>query len=135
MSLEDAESIQKLMIQLGYEASPENIRGRFKCIQNDPHHAVFVLEEQGIQGWIHLEKTLSMLFEPRVQIRALAVNENMRGKSFGKALLEEAKIWAKNSNASTIYLSANISRDRAHAFYLKNGFTKTKTSYFFEMNL
>ncbi len=131
---EDAEDIQKLVIQLGYEASPEAIESRFNLIKNDPHHAVLVVEDQGIQGCIHLEKTFSLLYEPRVQIRAFVIDEKIRGKGLGKALLSHAINWARNSKINTIYLSANISRDRSHAFYLKNGFTKTKTSHFFEMN-
>lgn len=134
MSLEDTNSVQKLMHQLGYEASVEEIQNRFTLLQGEPYHAVFVLENQGIQGCIHLEKTISLLYGPRVQIRAFVVDEKARGKGFGKSLLSWAKNWAKNSNVSTIYLSANISRDRSHAFYLQNGFTKTKTSHFFEMN-
>lgn len=135
MSSEDTESVQKLLNQLGYQASLEEIRSRIGHLKSDSNHAVYVLDDQGIQGCIHLEKTISLLYGPRVQIRAFVVDEKKRGKGFGKALLLQAKNWAKNSNIKTIYLSANISRDRSHAFYLKNGFTKTKTSHFFEMNI
>jgi GNAT superfamily N-acetyltransferase len=50
-------------------------------------------------------------------------------------LLNAVREWAKTNLVSTIYLSCNIIRDRAHAFYLREGFIEVKTSHFFEIEI
>lgn len=135
MTHQDIEVVQKLAVELGYPDSLEVVQKRFQELVVLPFHRLLVLDDRGIKGWIHLERTFSMIAPVRVQIKALVVSEMERGKGFGKALLNEATAWGKDSGVGTIYLSANIIRDKSHAFYLKNGFSKKKTSHFFEMKI
>lgn len=131
----DMKVVQKLAVELGYPDSIELLEERFTNLLELSFHRLLVLDDGGIKGWIHLEKTFSLISPIRIKVNALVVTEKERGKSYGKALLENAKVWAKETGVSTIYLSANIIRDKSHAFYLKNGFSKTKTSHFFEMKI
>lgn len=135
MTREDIQVVQKLAIELGYPDSVEVLQERLQELLVLPHHRLLVLDDLGPKGWIHLEKTFSLIAPVRVQIKALVVSEKERGKGFGKSLLKEAMAWGKDSGVSTIYLSANIIRDKSHTFYLKNGFSKKKTSHFFEMKI
>ena len=135
MTEDDISVVQKLAVELGYPDSVEAYLGRFRVIKDLPSHRLLVLENEGIQGWIHLERSFPFISSGRIIINAMVVTEKSRGLGFGKALLEAAKTWAKDSSVGTIYLSSNINRDKTHAFYLKNGFTKTKTSHFFELKI
>ncbi len=98
--------------QLGYTVDLNSFRERFHGRNTLPNHALSVSENGVAKGWIHFE--------------------------LGFDLIEERKLareWAKTFGVTTIYLSCNILRDRAHAFYVREGFTKIKTSHFFEAKI
>ena len=53
--LDDAAAIAAMSGQLGYPATPEQIRGRLEVVLNREDMGVFVAEEDGVVvGWIHL---------------------------------------------------------------------------------
>lgn len=135
MNRNDLDSVGALSEQLGYPVEMEELRARFENISKLAHHALLVCSEMEVSGWIHLEAVSDLIEETKVEIKALVVNENMRSKGVGSALVQAAKEWAKTYGSNTIYLSCNIIRDRAHAFYEREGFTKVKTSHFFELNI
>jgi GNAT superfamily N-acetyltransferase len=121
--------------QLGYPVNLSALEARLEELSSLPHHGLFVIEDDGVKAWIHLEIVYDLIEEKKVEIKALVVDENERSKGHGHALILTAREWAKTYLLSTIYLSCNIIRDRAHAFYLREGFIKTKTSHFFELKI
>lgn len=135
MELKDLESVEHLCQELGYPTSKALIRERFELLGKQPRHGLFVVHDSKVEGFIHLEVVLDLIEEQKVEIKALVVNENQRGKGLGKLLIEKSREWAKSHGVSIIYLSCNILRDKAHAFYLREGFKKTKNSHFFELEI
>lgn len=131
MELKDLPSVTRLCAELGYPVSPDEIKVRFLELQALPHHALLVVGDG--QGWIHLEIVFDLIEAKKVEIKALVVDEKLRGQGLGKKLLQASREWAGKNGLDTIYLSCNIIRDRAHAFYLREGFIKNKTSHFFEL--
>lgn len=121
--------------QLGYQVSLSDLRSRFEEMSGNAENAFFVLEENGVKGWMHLMIVSTLLKEKRVEIKALVVDESVRSKGYGKAFINHAREWAKTNRLSTIYLSSNIMRERAHAFYLREGFKNLKTGHFFELKI
>lgn len=105
---------------------------RFNDLSSLNNHGLLVLEDGGVKGWVHLEIVYDLIEEKKVEIKALIVDENSRSKGYGHALIKAAREWTKQNKLNTIYLSCNTMRDRAHDFYLREGFTKVKTSHFFE---
>ena len=134
MELKDLERVCTLTEELGYKASRSELQERFEEIRHLKNHVLLVASED-VQGFIHLEVATNFIKEKRVEIKALVVNENSRGQGIGRALLKAAAEWARSNRVSIIYLSCNIIRDRAHAFYLREGFIKKKTSHFFELEI
>lgn len=134
MQLKDLPIVRTMADQLGYPSFPREFEQRFQELSKMNHHQLYVLEDHSeIQGWIHLELVSDLIEEKKVEVKAIIVSENSRSKGFGSSLLEKAREWGKVKGVSTIYLSCNIVRDKAHAFYLREGFKKVKTSHFFEM--
>lgn len=131
MELKDLPSVTRLCAELGYPASPDEIKVRFLELQTLPNHLLMVIGDG--QGWIHLEIVFDLIEAKKVEIKALVVDEKFRGQGLGKKLLQASREWAEKNGLDTIYLSCNIIRDRAHAFYLREGFIKNKTSHFFEL--
>lgn len=128
-------AVGALADQLGYEVSLPDLQARFEELSGIPEHGFFVIEDQGVKGWIHLQIISILLKEKRVEIKALVVDESERSKGYGKALVNHAREWAKTNRLSTIYLTSNIMRNRAHAFYEREGFKNLKTSHFFELKI
>ncbi len=126
--------LSTLVDQLGYPAKNAALKKRFRALNKHKDHRLLVAIDKGqLLGWIHMEVVYALLYELRVEIRALVVNEHARGLGIGKKLVLEAKRWAKKKGIKTIYLRTNIKRRAAHKFYEHIGFTKTKKSYKYEI--
>lgn len=135
MNLNDLKRVLELAGQLGYPGELKDFETRFQSLVALPSHSLWVYADMEVEGWIHLERVLDLIEEEKVEIKALVVSETSRGKGIGKALLIQAREWAKTYRVSTIYLSCNIIREKAHAFYEREGFKKVKTSYFYEAEI
>lgn len=130
---EDANAIQKLAVQLGYEVTVEDIATRLDWILAEQSHAIFVAEVDGeVFGFVHVrEDSLTLLAKQRTEIEALAVDQEVRGRGFGKLLMKKAEEWASSRYFSLMRLRSSIKREEAHKFYEKLGYTNAKTSYLF----
>lgn len=128
--------VMKLSDQLGYPVTISLIAARWQKLSKKNRHGFFVYEEnKNILGWIHLECVEDLIEEDKVEIKALVVEENSRGTGIGKALITSAEKWAKTNQIGAIYLNCNILRERTHSFYIREGFSKYKTSHFFEKKI
>lgn len=131
----DLPPVQSLVKELGYSLSASEAEERFLKLMNNSHHAFFVYQgESSIVGFMHLEKINSFLYSPKIEIRALVIDEKYQGQGLGKTFIDESKRWAKSNDIHTLFLSCNIIRESAHHFYERRGFKKIKSSYFFEMS-
>jgi GNAT superfamily N-acetyltransferase len=135
MNRNDLEAVGAMSDQLGYPVDSADLNVRFEELSKLPNHALMVCEDSTVKGWIHLEAVFDLIEEQKVEIKALVVDESSRGRGTGSHLVKAACEWAKTYGVSTIYLSCNIIRDRAHKFYEREGFIKVKTSHFFEMKI
>lgn len=57
-------------------------------------------------------------------IEDLIVDETYRNKGVGKALLQNAVNYAKNTDCEVVELTSYINNENAHRFYENNGFIK-----------
>ncbi|MFZ5552667.1 MAG: GNAT family N-acetyltransferase [Bacteroidota bacterium] len=95
----------------------------------------FVSEENGvITGFVSLHIQVLLHHWGRVaEIQELVVHPGFRNRETGKRLLETAVQTARDQHCELIELAANIRREKAHAFYLKNGFFKTHFKFTFAL--
>jgi len=61
--------------------------------------------------------------------------EGHRSAGAGKLLLDEAERWAREHGCSAVNLRSNVIRERAHQFYLRNGYEHYKTQKAFRKKL
>lgn len=125
----DACRIAELSGELGYPATDAKIRERLRRLLPEPAHAVFVAEAPaaGVIGWIHATVLEMLDSETRVEILGLIVADGHRSAGGGAKLLEAAEQWARLQGARHVNLRCNVIRDRAHSFYLRQGYDHYKT--------
>ena len=133
----DAARLAELAGQLGYPATPAEIRKRMRGIRSAAQHAVLVTEtkDAGVIGWIHVSKQPLLEGEIVGQINGLVVAEQHRSLGVGAQLLAAAEDWARKHGCKGMAFRSNVIRDRAHRFYERNGFEHYKTQKTFRKPL
>lgn len=131
VSSEDVAQLLLLLEELGYKANEIDLAERLQQIRRQGNR-VFVAEKDSelvgcVQALIDIR-----LAEGKVgEIVSLVVKRAARGAGIGKGLLHEAADWLQAMDCSQIRVRANEIRADAHAFYLAQGFSETKTQKIF----
>jgi GNAT superfamily N-acetyltransferase len=133
----DYARIAELAGQLSYQASAEDIARRMRGMQDSAEHAVFVAEsaEGGVVGWIGLCILHMIEADARVEVTGLIVDQQTRSKGVGQLLLDRGEAWAREKGCGEIGLRTNVIRERAHAFYERQGYKHVKTQRSYRKNL
>ncbi len=133
----DVTAIARLAGELGYPSTTEQVRDRLAAIEGDPRHATYVAAVTGdeVIGWIHLSEVHSPASEPRAEITNLIVDSRFRSAGTGRLLAERGEKWARERGLAIIGVHSNVIRERAHAFYLRLGYTVTKSQKVFRKTL
>ena len=129
----DEEELARLSTQLGYPMSAEAAGAQLAEISGHPDHALLVAEgPPGLAGWIQV--SLPRIFEsPKAaELAGLVVDETRRGEGVGPRLLRAAEDWAWARGCRAVRVRSNVIRERAHAFYAREGYAKVKVQQVFE---
>lgn len=133
----DAGELATLSGQLGYPADASTIVRRLGVVMS--HHAGVVLvaiDPQGrLGGFAHAEPRRLLIAEPFAELAALVVSETVRGQGVGCALLAAAEAWAREQGFASMRVRSNVIRDRAHRFYLREGYVEKKRQAVFLKHL
>jgi GNAT superfamily N-acetyltransferase len=63
------------------------------------------------------------------------VDEKRRSAGTGRKLLQVAERWAAERGCKSVSVRSNVIRERAHEFYLRNGYEHFKTQKAFRKPL
>jgi GNAT superfamily N-acetyltransferase len=134
---EDHSRLADLAGQLSYPSTPQEISRRLAGIANSAEHAAFVAEmpNSEIAGWIAVFILRGLEVDPRGEISGFIVDERFRSQGVGQHLLARAEQWVRERGCDVVALRSNVIRDRAHAFYLREGYQHTKTQKSFRKKL
>jgi PhnO protein len=148
---DDAPAAAELCAQLGYPASPDDLRARIKALPPmepapppapvrpygqyavQPAHIVLaaVLDGQ-LVGWIDASIESHLQAPDVVNIGGLVVRDSTRGAGVGRRLCLAIEDWARSQSIPTVRVRSQIRRADAHRFYLRDGYRQVKTSLVFE---
>jgi len=133
----DAKRVAELSGQLGYPATEKQMKGRLREVIEDKDAACFVAEsrEGGVIGWIHVGTTPLLEVERRAEVNGLVVDERAQSRGAGALLLEAGEKWARGKRCKGMSVRSNVLRERAHGFYLRNGYEHYKTQKAFRKKL
>ena len=105
---------------------PESYVKAFEQIDNDPNHELIVAEmEDEVIGTLHLVFLPSISFQGglRAQIESVRVDTEWRDKGIGSELMKWTIERAKARGAHIVQLTTHRSREDAHRFYERLGFS------------
>jgi len=133
----DAEALAKLSGELGYPATPADIVRRLRKLTPSSKHAVIVAETAtaSVVGWVHVSLNVLLESDLRAEVNGLVVADGQRSLGAGAKLLEAAEGWARKHGCRGMNVRSNVTRERAHAFYLRQGYEHYKTQKAFRKPL
>ena len=134
---QDYPRMAELAGQLGYPSNADDIARRLARLNMTGEHVVFVaqLADGTIAGWIGAFVYRCVEADARVEISGLVVDERFRSQSVGRLLLERAEAWSREKGLTATSLRSNVIRERAHAFYKRQGYEHIKTQKSFRKKL
>ncbi len=128
----DAAEVASLSTELGYPVAAEVMEKRIRLFSTMQSHVVFgACLHHRVIAWIDISIVHHLQSEPCGEIGGLVVSEKYHGCGIGKALVEAAERWIISQGVAQVLVRSQIAREKAHAFYLHLGFSRTKTSAVF----
>lgn len=102
---------------------------------SDNRNYLIISEENGIAlGFLSLNTDYKLHHKKKVAtVDELIVTSKFQGRGVGTELINNAIEYSKKCDCEVIELTSNIKINKAHEFYIKNGFCKS--SYKFVLNL
>jgi GNAT superfamily N-acetyltransferase len=133
---EDWSKVAALLAELGRPdvrgaREEEEARDLFLSYLGRPDAVALVAEDGGrVAGFLDMEYRVRLNFTtPQAWIPDLIVDEGSRGVGIGRALLEQAEELARERGCWSMTLESATWRERAHAFYLREGWKETGKSF------
>ena len=133
---DDAAALAELSTQLGYPAAADTLNQRLERVRGDGVGEVFVATVDGrVLGWTHVVPRLHLEEVPFAELAGLVVADGARGAGVGAALLSAAEHWAREHGFAQFRVRSNVVRERAHRFYLREGYVERKRQVVFDKAL
>jgi GNAT superfamily N-acetyltransferase len=136
LTADDAEAAAELSGELGYRCTTEDLRERIEELSCTADRVAFaaVLDGQMV-GWIDAAMERHLQYAASAVIGGLVVREDTRGLGVGRRLCLEVEEWARSKSIPLVRVRSQIKREDAHRFYLRDGYSKVKTSLVFEKSV
>lgn len=129
--LSDVDVLARLIAQLGYPATADDVRRRLATVEGRDDLVALVAEIDGAAGGetagLATAQMTPLLFveAPRVMLTALVVDERRRGFGIGRALVDAIEAWGTERGALRLVVDSGVARAEAHAFYEHLGYANT----------
>jgi GNAT superfamily N-acetyltransferase len=107
---------------------PETYYEAFEAIASDPNHELIVAEADGeVIGTLHLMYLPSISYQggTRAQVESVRVTKRLRGQGIGAEMMKWVIERARQRGCYLMQLTSHKSREAAHRFYERLGFTKS----------
>lgn len=107
---------------------PQAYYGAFEAIDADPNNELVVAEIDGeVVGTLQLMYLPSLSYHggTRAQIESVRVAQGLRGRGIGAGMMNWAIKRARQRGCHLMQLTTHNSREDAHRFYERLGFTKS----------
>lgn len=129
---EDLPRICELLAELrGREVAASSIESQLSAVLADPGRTIKVVtdDDSHVVGLA----TLNLVYKlPKVECRLdeVIVSGDVRGKGYGRELVEACEAWAWEQQADVMEFTSRPSREAANALYQKLGFEIRQTNVY-----
>jgi len=132
----DAPRLAVLAGELGYPTTVNEMKVRLNRVMRAADNIVLVAEKNSdVIGWLHLSVVYQLESPLFAEIDGLIVAEGQRSAGAGAKLLGVGEEWARKKKCTGMLVRSNVIRERARAFYGRQGFEHFKTSKVFRKPL
>nr|WP_315034785.1 GNAT family N-acetyltransferase [uncultured Chryseobacterium sp.] len=122
------DAVGTLLDQLGYPDTETFLPQKIKRLLEDPDEYLSVAEDTDGKAVgfisIHIIPQLALKGD-FARISYFSVDENYRSSGIGKMLEEYGEKLARERNCDRIELHCNLTREKAHRFYDRQGYTES----------
>src|SRR5690349_10060999 len=125
----DFAAVRRLLDQLGYASDEAEFRRRFDGVRATAGHRIIVAEEDGVVGVLHVFERPALDKGCEAVVQALVVDDSVRSRGVGEALMREAEAWAARRGLAATSLYTRVDRERARSFYERIGYRLKATSH------
>ena len=134
ISQEDAVAVAELSRQLGYEVSVAETEERIKFLlaHMESQVALVACLNEQVVGWIEASIVHHLQSPAHALIGGLVVKDGVRSFGVGRRLCAEVENWSRSKGIVVVRVTSRSTRERAHQFYLRDGYRQTKISAVFE---
>lgn len=128
---DDATEVARLLTQLGYPVSADELRARWPEWEAQGNIALVGSTADTLSGVCTLHVT-RVLHRPKPvgRITALVVDESERGRGVGGQLVRASEAELTRAGCGMLEITSNVKRVEAHAFYERLGYEKTSVRLF-----
>lgn len=136
IALEDAEAAAHLSAELGYPADVQAMRERIESVSRSRDRVVYVAcISNTVIGWIDVCIIHHLSTGSYGEIGGLIVSSEYRSDGIGRRLISQAEKWVADQSSTRIIVRSRTTREAAHRFYLREGYSMIKTSLVFSKQL
>ncbi len=136
IALTDAEAAAQLSAELGYPAEVEAMRERIARVRSSTNCTVYVACVSNLViGWIDVCIAHHLSAGVFGEIGGFVVSGDYRSLGVGRKLIAQAEKWVAGQGIAKMIVRSRITREAAHRFYLREGYSMTKTSAVFSKEL
>lgn len=127
VTVDDAPAVAVLLGELGYPASPFDVRDRIAAHEGSEDDPAWIVT--GNAPDVPLGFAAGHCFQPYeldrpvAELTALVVSSEHRREGVGAALVEVVRAWATDRGCHRLTVASALHRDDAHAFYESRGLT------------
>jgi GNAT superfamily N-acetyltransferase len=128
----DAPAVARLVTQLGYPVSSEEMGDRLKTLRSRRDYRLFVAEIAGtVVGLVGGYLAYALEFTPPYgRLIGLVVEEQWRGRGIGRRLMSRIEGWMQAQGAVQLLITSGKQRTRAHEFYKQLGYVETGLRFY-----
>ena len=130
-TVNDAAGIARLISDLGYPCTTNQMRSRLSALANDAAYATFVAcVDRTLAGMAGA--FVGRIYEqddPMGRIIALSVSNDFRRIGLGRQLVQAAENWIRSRGASIVLVNSGFDREDAHKFYERAGYSAKGASF------
>jgi GNAT superfamily N-acetyltransferase len=126
----DAPALAELLAHLGYPAPPAELPLRLERLRASGDEAfIALLDGRPVGLATSHSRVVLHASRPVLQLTALVVLPDVRGRGVGRVLVEVVERWARERGADRLVVTTALHRAEAPRFYERLGFEHTGRRY------